>query len=247
MKNFTIKIRRYDPETAKSSLETHEVPYSKDLTVLDAINSINGKTKFPVAHRSSCRMGICGSCSAIVNGQHALMCSTFCKDLKQPIIVEPMRNFPVIKDLITDTDDAMDKFRQAKPFMKKVASDPELEQPQTPKQMKKYEQTNQCIKCLLCYSACPVYGNNKKFVGPATAALAQRYNADSRDNSKNERLDSMTKKDGVYDCSFIGECSVVCPKNVDPAAALQKLKVMGVLNSAKPKKKKVVASSHVTT
>lgn len=233
MKNLTIKIRRYDPVKGKSSVEEHKIPYSKDLTVLDAVNLINGKTKSPVAHRSSCRMGICGSCGAIINGKHALMCSTFCRDLKQPIIVEPMRNFPVIKDLVVDTDDAMDKLHQAKPFIKKVKADPELENPQTPKQMKKYQQANQCIKCLLCYSACPVYGNDKKFVGPAAGALAERYNKDSRDDSKNERIDSMTKKDGVYNCSFIGECSAVCPKNVDPAAALQKLKVMGVLNRKK--------------
>ncbi len=238
MKNFTFKIRRYDPVTGEKSLETAVVPYSKDLTVLDAINLINGKAKHPVAHRSSCRMGICGSCSAIINGKHGLMCSTFCRDLKQPILVEPIKNFSVIKDLITDTDEAMDKFRQAKPFIRKVKADKGIEQSQTPKQMKRYEQANQCIKCLLCYSACPVYGNNKKFVGPATGALAQRYNTDSRDDLKNERVDSMAKKDGVFECSFIGECSLACPKNVDPAAALQKLKVMGVFNSVRPKKKK---------
>jgi fumarate reductase iron-sulfur subunit len=238
MENFTLKISRYNPTTGESSLETHTVPYSKDLTVLDAINEINNKTKSKIAHRESCRMGICGSCSAIINGKHGLMCSTFCKDLKQPIIVEPMRNFPVIKDLVTDTDNAMDKFRESKPFIKKVKADKSLEQPQTPAQMKKYEQANQCIKCLLCYSACPVYGNNKNFVGPAAGALAQRYNKDSRDDSKDERIESMIKKNGVFECSFIGECSVACPKNVDPAGAIQKLKVMGVFNSVKPKKKK---------
>jgi fumarate reductase iron-sulfur subunit len=233
MKNFTLKIRRYDPDSEKSFLEAHTVPFLKDLTVLDALNYIRDNKKSPISHRSSCRMGICGSCGAIINGKEGLMCSTFCRDLKQPIVLEPMRNFPVIKDLIVDTDAAMDKFRESKPFIKKVKTDPDLESPQTPKQMKKYEQANQCIKCLLCYSACPVFGNNKNFVGPAAGALAERYNRDSRDDSKKERIDSMTKKDGVYDCSFIGECSVACPKSVDPAAALQKLKVMGVFKRKK--------------
>jgi fumarate reductase iron-sulfur subunit len=232
MKKFTIKIRRYDPVKEASSLETHEVPFSEDLTVLDAINWINDKTGSPVAHRSSCRMGICGSCGAVINGEHALMCSTFCRDLKQPIIVEPMKNFPVIKDLVTDTDDAMNKFRNVRPFISRVAKDPDVETPQTPRQMKKYAQANQCIKCLLCYGACPVYGRNNNFVGPAAGALAQRYNSDSRDGSKDERVDSVTKK-GVFECSFIGECSRVCPKNVEPATALQKLKVMGVINTLK--------------
>jgi fumarate reductase iron-sulfur subunit len=235
MEEFTLKIRRYDPEKEKIYTETHKIPYSKDLTVLDALNSLKNGNKSSVAYRSSCRMGICGSCGAIVNGKHALMCSTFCRDLKQPITIEPLQNFPVIKDLIVDTDDAMDKMRKALPYTNRAinASAQKEEILQSKKQMKKFEQANRCIKCLLCYSACPVYGNNKEFVGPAAGALAQRYNSDSRDSSKDERVNSMSQKNGVFECSYIGECSAACPKNVDPAGALQKLKVMGVLNVIK--------------
>lgn len=241
---FSFKIRRYDPEKGTSELEDHAIAAAHELTVLDALNIIKYEQNSSLSYRWSCRMGLCGSCGATVNGKPVLMCSTFCRDLKQPIIVEPMKNFPVVKDLVVDTDSAMEKFRQALPYTdlmaKKAMRDQDLnhENLQTPKQRAKLEQSSQCIKCMLCYSACPVVGLDKKFVGPAAGALALRYNSDNRDHIKKERMDAMTAKDGIWDCSFVGECSVVCPKSVDPALALQKLKIMGVLHVAKSAFKK---------
>jgi fumarate reductase iron-sulfur subunit len=241
MENFIIKIQRYDPETEKVFFEEHKVPYTKDLTVLDALNHIKDATGASIAYRWACRMGMCGSCGAVVNGRPALMCSTFCRNLKSPITLQPLHNFPVIKDLVVDTDDAMDKFREAMPYteIQKKHIAPRDETLQTPRQLKKLKQASQCIKCMLCYSACPVYGLNKSFVGPAAGAVAHRYNSDTRDRIRTKRMDSMTGKDGVYKCSFIGECSQVCPKSVDPAAALQKLKVAGMFHAVKKTAKSV--------
>lgn len=235
MKHFIIRIQRYDPEKEKVYFEEHQIPFSKDFTVLDALNYIKDKTGAEIAYRWACRMGICGSCGAIINGKPLLMCSTFCRNLKQPIKIRPLANFPVVKDLVVDTDDAMDKFRTAMPYtqIQKKHITPKEETLQTPRQKKKIAQASLCIKCMLCYSACPVYGIKKDFVGPAAGALAERYNKDSRDKVKDRRMDSMTGKNGVYDCSFIGECSTVCPKSVDPAAAMQKLKVAGIFHAAK--------------
>jgi len=86
---------------------------------------------------------------------------------------------------------------------------------------------------MICYSACPVYGVNKEFVGPAAGALAYRYITDSRNKNKSRQIDAATGKKGVWGCSFIGECSTACPKRVDPAIALQRLKIMGSLNLPK--------------
>ena len=83
---------------------------------------------------------------------------------------------------------------------------------------------------------CPVYGLDKSFVGPAASATAYRYDKDSREKSKqakSDRMDRMTASDGVWKCSFVGECSVVCPKRVDPAMAIQRLKMQGVLHLGK--------------
>ena len=122
---------------------------------------------------------------------------------------------------------------------------------QTPKERKKLEQTSQCIKCMICYSACPVYGMDKNFVGPAAGALAMRYNSDTRETKENKekRMDQVTSEKGVWKCSFVGECSAVCPKRVDPAQALQRLKLMGALHMAKktltPAKKAAAATTNV--
>lgn len=234
-KHFILKIQRYDPATGIKKLNEYKVSTSNDMTVLDAVNLIKDQHDPSLSHRWSCRMGMCGSCGANVNGKPVLMCTTFCRDLKQPIVITPMKNFPVVKDLVVDTDDAMNKFRQALPYFDRAKAkiNPNDEYLQTPQQIEKFKQASQCIKCMLCYSACPVYGMDKKFIGPAAGALAYRYQADSRDTAKEKRLDAVTGPNGVWDCSFVGECSVVCPKNVDPALALQKLKIMGVLHIAK--------------
>ena len=178
-------------------------------------------------------MGMCGSCGAMVNGKPVLLCSIFCIDLKQPIEIRPMRNFPIIKDLVVDIDNAMNKIRSALPYTDFVTKKSKIPLTQSPKEREKLDQTSQCIKCMLCYSACPIYGIDNNFIGPAAASTAYRYNSDPRDTLKNKRLDVMTSKDGVWDCTFVGDCSIVCPKNVDPAKAIQKLKVMGVLHTVK--------------
>ena len=82
-----------------------------------------------------------------------------------------------------------------------------------------------CINCMLCYAACPVYGLDPQFIGPAAIALAQRYNLDSRDQGTSQRLDMLSQHEGIWGCTFVGECSKVCPKEVDPAGAIQQYKL----------------------
>lgn len=240
-KKLTVNIKRYNPETEKVSIDTYKIEVQKDMTILDVLTHLNENVQASISYRSSCRMSICGSCGAMVDGKPVLMCSTFCRDLPNTITIEPLRNFPVTKDLVVDTDNAMDKMRDALPYTSFVSRKNSVT-PQTPKQLEKLKQTSQCIKCMLCYSACPVYAIDNDFIGPAATATAYRYNVDVHDNLKEERMDSLTSKNGVWKCSFIGECSVACPKNVDPALAIQKMKVMGVFHTAKsaikPKKRK---------
>ena len=96
---------------------------------------------------------------------------------------------------------------------------------QTPRQMDEYYQYSQCINCLLCYAACPQYGLNQEFTGPAALALLHRYNADSRDAGKAERMAVVNAEDGVWGCTLVGYCSEVCPKGVDPARAVNQNKI----------------------
>ncbi len=105
--------------------------------------------------------------------------------------------------------------------------DPGQAQPhtQTPEQLARYRQFANCINCGLCYSACPQFGLNPEFLGPAALTLAHRYNLDSRDQGKRQRMAQLNRHDGVWSCTFVGFCSQVCPKHVDPAAAVNQGKV----------------------
>jgi fumarate reductase iron-sulfur subunit len=100
--------------------------------------------------------------------------------------------------------------------------------------MDEYKQFSMCINCMLCYAACPVYGLDPTFLGPAAIAVAQRYNLDSRDQGARERLEILSQHDGIWGCTFVGECTKVCPKDVDPAGAIQRYKLKAALEWLKP-------------
>lgn len=229
-----VLVKRYIPGKNETPFyQTFELKFETDMTVLDALNKIKETQDPSLTYRWSCRMGICGSCAAVVNGKPVLMCQTNMRDIKQPVRIEPLKNFPVTKDLVVDISDAFEKMRSSMPYMERIQKNAvnQGNNLQSPDDLKKLDQTSQCIKCMICYSACPVYGLEKDFVGPAAAALAYRYQADTREvkQGKKDRMDSMIGEKGVWKCSFVGECSSACPKRVDPALALQRLKLMGAL------------------
>jgi fumarate reductase iron-sulfur subunit len=150
--------------------------------------------------------------------------------------VEPLSNFPVVRDLVIEMGDFMRKLPAVKPWIvrKEEKPLPEGGYLQTPEQMDEYKQFSMCINCMLCYAACPVYGLDPTFLGPAAIALAQRYNLDSRDQGARERLEILSQHDGIWGCTFVGECTKVCPKDVDPAGAIQRYKLKAALEWLKP-------------
>ncbi len=224
-----LSVVRYRPEQeGEPTFQTYEVPLRRDWVVLDALNYVKDRLDGTLAFRWSCRMGVCGSCGMMVNGQPKLTCAAFLSEhLPGPIRVEPLRFFPVIRDLVVDITDFMRKLRKVKPWIVRKEEKPlsEGEYRQTPDQLDAYKPFSMCINCLLCYSACPIYGLEPSFIGPAAIALAQRYNRDSRDEGARERLEILSEHDGIWQCTFVGECSKVCPKNVDPAGAIQQYKL----------------------
>jgi fumarate reductase iron-sulfur subunit len=226
---ITLHVSRYRPEQeSDATVDEYEVPYSRDWVVLDALNHVKDRVDGTLSYRWSCRMGICGSCGMMVNGEPKLTCATFLTDYAPgPVRVEPLANFPVIRDLVVELTDFMRKLSAVKPWIIREEEKPveEGEYLQTPSQLDDYKQFSMCINCMLCYSACPVYGLNDEFIGPAAIALAQRYNLDSRDQGAAERSKLLSEKDGIWECTFVGECTKVCPKGVDPAGAIQQYKL----------------------
>ncbi len=224
-----LEVFRYLPDDEEEPrVQRYEVPFRQDWVVLDALNYIKNEVDGTLTFRWSCRMGVCGSCGMNVDGEPKLTCATFLSEYHPaPIRVEPLANFPVLRDLVIETDGFLDKLREAKAWLIPKDEKPleDGEYLQTPAQLAYYKQFSMCINCMLCYAACPVYGLDETFLGPAAIALAQRYNLDSRDRGRKEREDVIAGHEGVWECTFVGECSKVCPKNVDPAGAIQQAKV----------------------
>jgi fumarate reductase iron-sulfur subunit len=227
--SVVLEVVRYRPEEEeRPTVQRYEVPYRHHWVVLDALNYLKDAVDGTLSYRWSCRMGVCGSCGMMVNGTPLLACNAFLRDhLPGPIRVEPLANFPVERDLVTVLDDFMQKLQAVRPWLipGAVRALEEGEYRQTPAQLAEYQQYSMCINCMLCYAACPVYQHHEAFIGPAALALAQRYNHDSRDDGRAQRYDVIWSDEGIWDCTFVGECSTVCPKAVDPAGAIQQAKV----------------------
>lgn len=225
-----LEVARYRPEQEdEPSLQAYEVPVRREWMVLDALNYIKDQVDGSLSFRWSCRMGVCGSCGMMVDGEPVLTCATYLSSLPRdrPARVEPLSGFPVIRDLVVDIADFLAKLKRVKPWLVRLAEKPlaEGEHLQTPAELALYKQYSMCINCLLCYAACPIYPLEPEFLGPAAIALAQRYNLDSRDEGRQERMQILSSHAGIWGCTFVGECSVVCPKHVDPAGAIQRYKV----------------------
>jgi fumarate reductase iron-sulfur subunit len=226
---ITLEVLRYNPEAdTEPHFQTYTVPYQDDWVVLDALNHVKDHLDSTLSYRWSCHMAVCGSCGMMINGEPKLGCHAFLRDYKGSVIkIEPLDHFPIERDLVIVQDSFMEKLSSVKPYI--IADQPkpiaEGEYLQTPGQLKLFKQYTQCINCLLCYAACPQTALNEGFVGPAALALAHRYNLDSRDCGKDQRAEVVASNEGIWECTFVGACSEVCPKHVDPAAAIQQTKI----------------------
>ena len=223
-RTIRIEVLRYRPEQeSEPVVQAFDVPFSDDMSVLQGLQYIKDELDGSLSYRWSCRMALCGSCGMMINGVPRLACSTFLRDfLPGPLRVEALAHFPIERDLVVVIDDFIAKLESITPYIvpKENRSLADGEYLQTPAQRDVYEQFSSCINCLLCYAACPQYGLNSKFIGPGAMALVHRYNLDTRDGGKEQRMPLVHAEEGVFNCTAVGYCSEVCPKKVDPANAV---------------------------
>jgi fumarate reductase iron-sulfur subunit len=226
---IVLKVERYHPEVGPEPyVQQYRVPVGEGTMVLDALNFVRDELDPSLAFRWSCRMGICGSCGMMVDGVPKLTCETPIRASGNgELYIAPLEYFPVIRDLVVDISDFIEKLQRVQPWLIREKEKPidEGEYLQTPEQRASYANHSACINCMLCYAACPVYGLEPDFIGPAALALARRYNLDSRDEGERVRRTVLSRPEAVWDCLFVGECSVACPKGVMPAEAIQRSKV----------------------
>ncbi len=233
-RTIEMEVLRYHPESDTAPrFQSYQVSFTPDMSVLQGLQYIKDHLDGSLTFRWSCRMAICGSCGHMVNGVPQLSCHTFLRDyFPAKVRVEPLNHFPILRDLAIDQTDFLTKLESIKPYIipsedKPVESGEFL---QTPAQLDRFYQFSQCINCLLCYAACPQYGLNSDFIGPGAMALLHRYNADSRDGGRAERMPLVNEEEGVWSCTLVGYCSEVCPKGVNPANAVNQNKVNSALD-----------------
>lgn len=226
-----LRVYRKNSKQSKSShFDEFTVPVQRWTTVLDALLHAKGYLDNSIAIRYSCRMASCGSCGMKINGIPRLACYTKVSEINENIITcEPLPNFPIIRDLVGDFSDFFQHHSSMEPFVHNQDADIVdknnlTEFIQSPEDVENYLQFSYCIKCGLCYSACPSVASDTKFPGPQALAQAYRYVADNRDDATRSRMNIVDNKHGIWRCHFAGSCSVVCPKGVDPALGIQLLR-----------------------
>ena len=235
-------IRRYDPEMDKAPhYERYKLAVTSGMTVLDGLHRIREEQDQSLSWRYSCRMGVCGSCGMLVNGKPMLACNNQILDIsKKHLVIAPMPNFDIIKDLVPDLSGMFDKHISVMPFIQREDTvereEPTGEYYQTPEELERYLQFSYCIRCGLCMSACPTLATDLEYLGPMPMTQAYRLNADTRDEGFHERKKVTGDTHGAFRCHYAGECSNVCPKGVDPARAIQFLKRQLVLDYFKLRK-----------
>ena len=223
--------------------DTFKIPTQRWTTVLDALLHAKSYQDSSIGIRYSCRMASCGSCGMKINGIPRLACYTKISELQgDTITCEPLANFPHIRDLVTDFSQFFTHHKEMQPYihndMSEISDIKKLSEfKQSPEDVDKYLQFSYCIKCGLCYSACPTVATDTKFPGPQALSQAYRYFADTRDNSTKQRLKIVDDRHGIWRCHFAGSCSSVCPKGVDPALGIQLLR--GHLLSFSKNEKKI--------
>src|ERR1700675_2943859 len=225
-----LKVKRTDGEAGASTYSTYEIDAADNATLLDALIHVRENEDGTLALRCWCRSAICGSCSMRVDGRARLACRAKViaitgGDENHELVVEPMGNMPIIKDLVTDMESFWSKVRQVDPYLKPEGPEPEGEYLVPNEAMIDLTHTMNCIMCGACVSDCPVLEVDKTFIAPAALAKAYRFAGDPRDGHQQDRLEFLSAvPGGIWDCTRCNMCVEVCPKDVRPMDRIMQLR-----------------------
>jgi succinate dehydrogenase / fumarate reductase, iron-sulfur subunit len=232
MAEFTLRLRRYDPESGNPPYwDEHKIDLEPHRSVLEGILQARARFDGSIGIRCSCKAAICGSCGVRINGQPGLACHTHLDSAERMasdgvITVEPMGNMPIIKDLIVDMDAVhWKKVQRVTPWLINKEPIPEREYVVPHENMVDVTQSMACIQCGACVSDCLSMEVDPLFVGPAALAKAYRFVGDPRDAQHETRLRDLSEDPhGIYDCTHCFKCIDACPKGVAPMNQIMRLR-----------------------
>ena len=213
---------------ADGAFQVFEVPRYPSQTVLDVVTYIQRKLDPTLAYRYACRVGMCGSCAMTVNGVPRWTCRTHVDKVirNDSMEIAPLKNLPVIRDLVTDMREFFDKWAKAKGEFRGASTGqddfarvaPESEN------RKQVDAGIECIGCGVCYSSCDVVSWNPDYLGPAALNRAWTLVKDERDAATIDRLRAVAGDAGCHACHTHMSCTERCPKHLLPTAAIAGLK-----------------------
>jgi succinate dehydrogenase iron-sulfur subunit len=213
---------------AEGKFQTFEVPRHPSQTVLDVVTYIQRKLDSTLAYRYACRVGMCGSCAMTVNGVPRWTCRTHVDKVvrNDGIEIAPLKNLPVIRDLVTDMREFFDKWAKAKgEFRGKGSRQDDFARVSPASEARKQVDAGiECIGCGVCYSACEVVAWNPDYLGPAALNRAWTLIKDTRDTNTIERLRAVAGDAGCHSCHTHMSCTERCPKHLSPTAGIAGLK-----------------------
>jgi succinate dehydrogenase / fumarate reductase iron-sulfur subunit len=232
--DVTMRILRFNPEKDDGPhFEEYTVSAEPTERLLDALHKVKWYRDSSLALRRSCAHGICGSDTMLINGVNRLACKVLVKDLKQPIVIEPMRGLPVIKDLIVDMEPFFQGYLAVKPWLitDEHERDPGRENLQSQEDRERFDDTTKCILCAACTTSCPIFWADEGYVGPAAIVNAHRFIFDSRDAGGRERLEILSRKDGAFKCRTAFNCTDACPRGIKVTKAINDVKQAALFRS----------------
>lgn len=230
MTTVHLKIRRYAPEEQRHWWSEFDVPAEPDDRILDLLNYVKWNLDGTLTYRRSCAHGVCGSDAMRIDGRNRLACRELAKDYGSTILIEPLM-FPLIRDLVVDMEPFMNQYRSIMPYLINDEPEPMAERLQSPEERERFDDSTKCIMCGACTAACPSYWVNPDYIGPAAIVNAHRFLFDSRDRATGERLAILGRRNGVWRCREIMNCTEACPRGIQVAERIAEVKRALLLNS----------------
>ncbi len=229
IKNVKFKIRRYDPDSKgrrEPYWQAYDIEIKEGLTVLIALLQIKDRLDGTLTFRSSCRSAICGSCAVMINGFPKLACNTQVLpeyEKKGEMVIEPLANHKVIKDLVVDFDPFWKKMEKVTPYLvPKEGSGGSSRM--TREDADIIERVQRCIMCGSCNAACNALEIDSKYLAPAALSKSWRFVGDIRETKKEKRLERLSEDHGIWSCVRCVHCTQYCPKDVSPLKAIERLR-----------------------